>query len=88
MYNSFDYSSVCVGVLGSTGSVGVQALDVVRAHGIKLDCISANYSVDKAEAQVREFHPRAVAMADEASANELKVKIADTNTKIKPSSSI
>ena len=82
MYNLFDYSSVCIGVLGSTGSVGVQALDVVRAHGIKLDCISANYSVEKAEAQVREFHPRAVAMADEASANALKVKIADTNTKV------
>ncbi len=82
MQNFFDYSNICVGVLGSTGSVGIQALDVVRAHSIKLDCISANYSVDKAEAQVREFHPRAVAMADEASARALALKIADTDTRV------
>ncbi len=79
---TFDYSAVCVGVLGSTGSVGIQALDVVRAHRIKLDCISANNNVSKAEAQVREFHPRAVAMANESAAQELSIKIADTNTKV------
>ncbi len=82
MSNTFDYSAVCVGVLGSTGSVGVQALDIVRAHNIKLDCISANYNVEKIEAQIREFHPRAVAMADKDSARELSIKIADTDTKV------
>ncbi len=79
---SFDYSSICVGVLGSTGSVGLQALDVVRAHNIPLDCLSANSNTDKLEAQVREFHPRAVAMADEACARELEIKIKDTDTKV------
>ena len=82
MNESFDYSSICIGVLGSTGSVGVQALDVVRAHNIKLDLISANKDVAAIEAQIREFHPRYAAMADEAAANELKIKVADTNTKI------
>lgn len=82
MTNSFDYSSMSIGVLGSTGSVGVQALDVVRAHNIKLDCISANKDVQKIEAQIREFSPRAAAMADPCAAKELAQKVADTKTKI------
>lgn len=82
MSNNFDWSGVCVGVLGSTGSVGIQALDVVRAHNITLDFLSANRDVNKIEGQIREFHPRAVAMADECAAAELKVRIADTRTKI------
>jgi len=82
MTNSFDYSAIGIGVLGSTGSVGVQALDVVRAHNIKLDCISANTDVAKAEAQIREFCPRAAAMADSQAAKELSIRVADTPTKI------
>lgn len=82
MTNNFNWSEVCVGVLGSTGSVGVQALDVVRAHKIKLDFISANRDVDKIEAQIREFQPRAVAMADTSAAADLAVRIADTDTKV------
>ena len=78
----YDYSTVCVGVLGSTGSVGVQALDVVRAHQIKLDFLSANKDVDKIEGQIREFSPKSVAMADENAAKELKIRIADTKTKV------
>ncbi len=82
MHNTFDYSTTSIGVLGSTGSVGIQALDIVRAHNIKLDFISANNNIEKAEAQIREFHPRAVAMANTAAANELKIKISDTDTKV------
>ncbi len=82
MDNLFDYSSHTVGVLGSTGSVGTQALDVVRAHKIKLDCISANKDVKSIEKQIREFHPRAAAMADEQAAKELSLLVADTDTKI------
>ena len=82
MEYNFDYSDISIGVLGSTGSVGVQALDVVRAHNIKLDCISANRDVKKAEAQIREFHPRAAAMADENAAKELASLVSDTDTKI------
>ena len=82
MISSYDYSCVCAGILGSTGSVGVQALDIIRAHNIKLDFLSANRDVDKIEAQIREFSPRAVAMADEASAKELALRISDTSIKI------
>lgn len=82
MTNSFDYSAMSIGVLGSTGSVGVQALDVVRAHNIKLDCISANKDVAKIEAQIREFSPRAAAMADKDAARDLAQKVKDTKTKI------
>ncbi len=66
-------------LLGSTGSIGTQTLDVARANpdGIKIVGIAANKSVDKVEQQVREFMPKYVAMFDEKAAKELKVKIAD-----------
>ncbi len=82
MISDFDYSQTTVGVLGSTGSVGVQALDVVRAHNIKLSFLSANKDVEKIERQIREFSPRAAAMADESAAKELALRVCDTNTKI------
>ncbi|WP_026660657.1 1-deoxy-D-xylulose-5-phosphate reductoisomerase [Butyrivibrio sp. AC2005] len=66
-------------LLGSTGSIGTQTLDVARANpdGIKIVGIAANKSVGKVEQQVREFMPKYVAMFDEKAAKELKVKIAD-----------
>ena len=82
MASDFDYSSLTVGILGSTGSVGVQALDVVRTHSIKLDFLSANKDVQRIEEQVREFHPKAVCMADESSASDLKTRISDTDTTV------
>lgn len=82
MSHAFDYSDIIVGVLGSTGSVGVQALDVVRAHNIKLDFLSANKDVKKIEAQIREFHPRCVAMADETAAKDLAVRISDIDVRV------
>ena len=82
MSETFNYSDITVGVLGSTGSVGVQALDVVRAHNIRLDFLSANKDVAKIESQIREFHPRCVAMADKNAARDLAQRIADTEVKI------
>ena len=67
-------------VLGSTGSVGEQALDVVRETGVSLVGISAQRNVKRVEEQVREFHPRFCAMADENAAKELKSAISDTDT--------
>ncbi len=71
-------------LLGSTGSIGTQTLDVVRANPDKLKVIgiAANRSVDMVEQQVREFQPLYVAMFDEKAAEELKVKIADVPTKV------
>lgn len=69
-------------VLGSTGSIGVQALDVARLLGLRVVALTANVRTDILEAQVREFHPDCVAVVDKNAAAELKIKIADTNTKV------
>lgn len=69
-------------VLGATGSVGLQALDVAREQGIPVTSLSANRSVAETEALVREFSPAACAMADEAAAAELRTRLADTPVRV------
>ena len=71
-----------ISVLGSTGSVGEQALDVADKFDLEVTAISANKNFLRVEEQVRKFGVRSVAMADESAANELKVRLADTNAKI------
>ncbi len=71
-----------VAVLGSTGSVGRQALDVCRKHGIRVDLLTANRSVDLLEEQIRAFRPRLCAVADPICARDLAVCVADTSTRI------
>ena len=71
-----------ISVLGSTGSVGEQALDVARASSYRVTSISANKNVKRVEEQAREFGVSAVAMADENAANELKLRLADTSIKV------
>ncbi len=71
-------------VLGSTGSVGEQALDVARAHCIRVRGVTAHKSVAAVEAQIREFHPDFAILTDEASAADLATRVADTDTKILP----
>lgn len=68
--------------LGSTGSIGVQALDVARLLGLKIVALTTNVKVDILEKQIREFHPEYAAAADEKAAADLKIKVADTDTKI------
>ena len=70
-------------MLGSTGSIGTQALDVVRKLGIKISALTAATDVNTIEAQVREFRPELAVMFDENSAKDLKSRIADTSTKVK-----
>lgn len=69
-------------ILGATGSVGCQAADVARAHGVQVDAVSANTDVKQTEALVREFLPKACAMADENSAADLAVRIKDLPVKV------
>ena len=71
-----------IAVLGATGSVGMQALDVARAGGYKIDFISAGHNSALAERIVREFRPSAVAMADVRAANELKFRLRDIPVRI------
>ena len=70
-------------ILGSTGSIGTQALEVVRLlKYYKVEAISANTSVDLVEKQIREFHPRYAVMMDETAAKDLSLRVADTDTKV------
>ena len=69
-------------VLGSTGSVGTQALDVARDQKIRVDAISGATRVDILETQIREFSPLVCAVLDTEKAKELAVKVADTDCKI------
>lgn len=69
-------------LLGSTGSIGRQTLDVVRKLGIKVCALTANNSIKLLEEQAREFKPRAVCIADENKYLELKNNLADTDIKV------
>lgn len=71
-----------ISILGSTGSIGTQALDVVDLLGIKVFALTANKRIDILENQIRKFHPAVVAVTDEKSAQILKTKIADLDTKV------
>lgn len=69
-------------ILGSTGSVGLQAIDVARAQGYRVSAVCANTNAAAVEAQVREFGALAAAMSDARAAEELKIRLADTNTRV------
>ena len=71
-----------ISVLGATGSVGCQALDVARSRGYKVDFMSANRDVCGMERAAREFKPEFVAMADENAARDLKARLSDTSVKV------
>lgn len=67
-----------VAILGSTGSIGTQTLDVIRQNkDLQLVAISAASNIALLEEQIREFHPRLVAVWNQAKADELKIAIAD-----------
>ena len=82
MKNQINSSYPDLIVLGSTGSVGEQAVDVARAHKIPLRAVTAHRSVAAVEAQIREFHPDYAVLTDEASASDLRTRVADTDTKV------
>ena len=68
--------SKTITLLGSTGSIGTQSLDVARMHGYKVFGLAANASVDKLLAQIHEFHPEYVAMVDPAACEKLAAALA------------
>lgn len=71
-----------IALLGSTGSIGRQTLEVVRELGVAVAALTANSSVDLIERQAREFSPRLVALYDEAAARELKARLSDTGIEV------
>ncbi len=73
-----------IALIGSTGSIGRQSIEIIRENSAKL-CISTlavNSSIDLLEEQIREFSPKVACVFDETKADELKIKVSDCNTKI------
>ena len=72
-----------IAVLGSTGSIGTQTLEVARANGdLKIAALAAGRNVMLLEKQIREFSPRVVAVWEEEAAKELKTAVSDLDVKI------
>ena len=72
-----------IGILGSTGSIGTQTLEVAEANGdLDIVGLAAGRNIQLLEEQIRKFHPRLAAVMDEKAAGELAVKIQDTNTRV------
>ncbi len=71
-----------INLLGSTGSIGVQTLDVARTHGYKIEALTAYSNVDIIENQIREFKPRYAALVDEKAAKDLKDRVRDLPVKV------
>ena len=71
-----------VGILGSTGSVGVQAVDVIRMHGVPVDFLTAHRNVRLAEEQIRALSPRICVMTEASSARDLSLRVKDTKTRV------
>lgn len=69
-------------ILGSTGSIGTQSLETARKCGYSVSALSAYSNVDLIEEQIREFKPKIAALVDENAAKELKIRVADTDTKV------
>ncbi|MCH5254875.1 MAG: 1-deoxy-D-xylulose-5-phosphate reductoisomerase [Lachnospiraceae bacterium] len=72
-----------IAILGSTGSIGTQTLEIVRNNpDLKVTAIAAGTNVELMEKQIREFHPRFAAMWSEKAAADLSVRVADMDVKI------
>lgn len=69
-------------ILGSTGSIGTQTLDVARKYNIRIDALTAHSNVKLLEEQVREFNCPVAVMFNEEAAVDLKQRLADTNVKV------
>lgn len=68
-----------ISLIGSTGSIGLQALDVARAHNLKIEAIAANRNIKLLEQQAREFSPKYVCVYDDTLYSDLKESLKDTN---------
>ena len=72
-----------IAILGSTGSIGTQTLDIVREQkDIQVTAMAAGSNISLLEQQIREFHPSVVSVWEEEKAKELRLKVADLNIKV------
>lgn len=71
-----------ISLMGSTGSIGRQSLDVIAACGMDVAALTANNNVVLMEQQVRQFKPKLAVMMDEKAASDLKTRLADTDVRV------
>ena len=71
-----------ISLLGSTGSIGRQALEVIAAEDMAVAALTANRDVDRLEEQCRRFRPALAVMMDPAAASDLRVRLADTGIRV------
>lgn len=71
-----------ISILGSTGSIGTQSLEVCEKHGIKITALAAHSSTELLERQARKFRPKYVGIYNETKYNEMKERLADTDIKV------
>ncbi len=74
--------SKTISILGSTGSIGRQTLNVAEQMGLRVAALTAQSSVERLEEQARKFQPRLAVLTDEAAAKDLKVRLADTPVRV------
>ena len=74
--------SNCISLLGSTGSIGRQSLEVIAACGMTVAALTANRDVERMEEQCRQFRPRLAVMMDPAAAADLQTRLADTTIRV------
>ncbi|MBQ7788131.1 MAG: 1-deoxy-D-xylulose-5-phosphate reductoisomerase [Clostridia bacterium] len=77
-----NYTEKSIAILGSTGSVGQQSVEIAKHLNLKVDLLTASSSVDTIEKQAREILPKTCVLTDKRAAHELKSKLADTNIKV------
>lgn len=71
-----------IAILGSTGSVGKQSIEIAKLHNLKVDLLASCSSVNEIEKQARELLPKCCVLTNENSARELKSKLSDTDIKV------
>lgn len=73
-----------IAILGSTGSIGTQTLEIVRnnAEELEVEALAANSNVALMEKQIREFHPRTAVMWSQEAAKELRLRVADCQVQV------
>ena len=72
----------CISLLGSTGSIGRQSLEVIAACDFRVAALTMNRSVALAEEQARRFRPKLLCACEESAAADLRVRLADTDIKV------
>ena len=77
-----DFIKKRISVLGSTGSIGTQTLDVAENLGCEVETLTAHSSVDLLEKQIRKFKPSFAVCTDKTAAETLKSRVSDTQTKV------